>query len=67
MESLIYSDTRLGRLGKRPLTRPSTPDPVHGPSIFRHEPFPNFRSLTNILLLVKNYRYANRFVVFSQK
>ena len=22
MESLIYSDTRLGRLGKRPLTRP---------------------------------------------
>ena len=39
MESLIYSDTRLGRLGKRPLTRPSTPDPVYGPSIVRHDRF----------------------------
>ena len=36
MESLIYSDTRLGRLGKCPLTKPSTPDPVYGRSIFRH-------------------------------
>jgi hypothetical protein len=51
MESLIYSDTRLGRLGKRPLTRPSTPDPVYGPSIVRHdrflEPFKGFVNLSS--------------------
>ena len=53
MESLIYSDTRLGRLGKRPLTMPSTPDPVYGRSIFRH-------GITTIRTCVHNYRYANR-------
>ena len=56
MESLIYSDTRLGRLKKCPLTMPSTPDPVYGRSIFRH-------GITTIRTCVHNYRYANRLTI----
>ena len=58
MESLIYSDTRLGRLGKRPLTRPLylTLSMVLP---FRH-------GITTIRTCVHNYRHVKRFVVFNQ-